>query len=377
MRVIVIGGGIGGQALGAALRLRDIDVSIYEQAAAFGDAGAALTLWPNGMKALRRLGAAPEARAAGWPILTSEIRRPDGHPLAVTPVDRVSDEAGAATIALRRSDLHRVLTDAAGPAATHFGKRCVSISQEEGGVRATMADGEVVTGDILVGADGLWSRVRQLLVGPARPRQLGCLWRGIVTLDDASLRAGHAFETWGTGKRFGMAQINRREVYWYAGLPDWPDEPFDRARWRILAEFGHWHAPLRRAVQETAPGAAMRTVIYDRPALRRWTHRRISLLGDAAHPMTPDLGQGACTALEDAVELADCLAEAESPNAALDAYAGRRRERCARLAARSRRMSEVAQWNSRVLCAARDLVTRIMPAPMLCRGLLGIVNPPH
>lgn len=375
MKVIIIGGGIGGQALAAALRRRDIDFEVYERAAAFRDAGAALTLWPNGMKVLRRLGAAPGARAAGWPILAAEIRRPDGHPLSVTPVARVSDEAGAATIALRRSDLHRVLVDAAGEGATHLRKRCVSISQNERGVRAIMADGEVVEGDVLVGADGLWSRVRDLLIGPSRPRQLGCLWRGILPLDDPSLRAGHAFETWGTGKRFGMAQINANEAYWYAGLPAWPDEPFDRARWRILAEFGHWHAPIRRAVEETPSAAAMRTEIYDRPALSRWTLRRVTLLGDAAHPMTPDLGQGACTALEDAVELADCLAEADEPGTALASYAGRRRERCARLAARSRRMSEISQWNSRAMCTARDLVTRLVPAALVCRGLLGIIDP--
>lgn len=375
MKVLVIGGGIGGQALAAALRRRGIDVSICERASAMRENGAALTLWPNAMRALGELGLATEARAAGWPILAADIRRPSGRTLSTTPVSSVSIDAGAGTIAIRRADLHRVLTSAAGIDRTQLGRRCEHVGQTETGAYATMADGETIRADVVIGADGLWSRVRELLVGFAPPRRLGCLWRGITPLRDATLLSGRSFETWGIGMRFGMVQINSEEVYWYAGASSWPEEGFNAARSRLLAAFGHWHAPIRAAIESTDAANAMRTVIYDRPPLDNWAFGRIALMGDAAHPMTPDLGQGACTALEDAFELAACLGEGGDPAAALRMYAERRLGRCTRIAAQSRRMGAISQWNSRALCAARNLVTRLTPASVVTRGLLGIVKP--
>lgn len=370
MRALIIGGGIGGLAAAAALRARGERVSVYEKTREYRDQGCALTIWPNGMIALRRLGLDARVAAAGWPITQAEIRRPDGAVISVTPIASVSRRIGAPTIAIQRAHLQRILADPQVVPRVHLGKRCTGVFQEDEHIAAHFEDGTTARGDLLVGADGLWSSVREYVTGPQTPRHLGyALWRGVVALDDPSLAAGHAFETWDKGARFGMVQIDSRNAYWYAGLNDCPRGTLDMARPALLERFGRWHAPIREALSFAPESKAVRTEIYDRPVPERWHRGRVVLLGDAAHAMTPDLGQGACTAIEDALALADSMAGSRDLGRSLARYQRARRARCARVSARSRRVSRLCQLDSPLLCWLRDLTTRLTPAAFLARGL--------
>ncbi|CAG0997637.1 FAD-dependent urate hydroxylase [Phycisphaerales bacterium] len=370
MRVLIIGGGIGGLAAAAALRARGERVSVYEKSREYRDGGCGMTIWPNGMLALRRLGLDSRIADAGWPITQAQIRRPDGDVISVTPVEQVSRLAGAPTIAVHRAALQRTLADPGIVPRVHFGKRCTGVLQEDEHVAAFFEDGTAARGDLLLGADGLWSSVRDHVTGPQTPRHLGhALWRGVVSIDDPSLAAGCSFETWDRGARFGMVQIDSRRAYWYAGLSDCPTGTLDMVRPALLERFGGWHSPIRAALVRTPQDQAVRTEIYDRPVPSRWHRGRVVLLGDAAHAMTHDLGQGACTAIEDAVALADCIAGSRDLNRALAWYQRVRRARCARLSAQSRRITRICQLSSPLLCWARDTVTRLTPPNVLARGL--------
>jgi 2-polyprenyl-6-methoxyphenol hydroxylase-like FAD-dependent oxidoreductase len=376
MNVTIIGGGVGGLALARALHLRGIPCEVFEKTPRFTDCGAALTMWPNGMRALRELGLERRVANTGWPVAASEIRRPDGSLLLTTDVTEVSRRAEAPTVAIRRAELHAALLDGAAAVPVHTGKRLAAIREDHDSVTARFSDGTESRGTILIGSDGIWSQVRRHIAGEAEPRHLGySLWRGLARLHDPGLRSGHAFETWSRGARFGMVQVGPEHVYWYAGLNDGPGGGFAEALPVLRDRFGTWHDPIPRVLDPRVTEFALHTEIMDRPPLPTWRRGRIALLGDAAHPMTPDLGQGACSAVEDALCLAECLVASGTYESVLACYEARRRERCAAVAEKSRRIGLVSQWENPILCAARDLTTALTPAAVVRRGLMRLVQP--
>ena len=167
-------------------------------------------------------------------------------------------------------------------------------------------------------------------------------------------------ETWGRGRRFGQWGMAGGRAYWYATAERarGPGRPAPGPQAGLLDLFRGWHAPIEALIEATEEAAILRNDVYDRPPLRRWSVGRVTLLGDAAHPMTPDLGQGACQAIEDAVILADCLAGSEDIAAALRAYESRRIPRTSRVVRESRRAGTIAQWSNPLACKFREALLR-------------------
>ena len=165
--------------------------------------------------------------------------------------------------------------------------------------------------ELLIGADGIHSRVREIMLGKIRCNTAGyTAWRGVAPAPAKEFKAG---ETWGKGQRFGFVPLNRDRVYWFATANRPENEnahPAERQA-ELLDKFGGWHYPIRELLETTPTGTILRNDIYDLPPLEAWTVGRVTLLGDAAHAMTPNLGQGACQAIEDGVVLAGCLAKFE------------------------------------------------------------------
>ena len=223
---------------------------------------------------------------------------------------------------------------------------------------AKFENGREVSGDVLIGADGLRSVVRETLFGNARPNYAGyTTWRAIVPFDIARLSPG---ETWGRGKRFGQWGMVHDRAYWYATqtVSEGQGDPPQGRKHGLLDLFRGWHAPIEELIEATDESAILHNDVYDRPALSRWSVGRATLLGDAAHPMTPDMGQGACQAIEDAVILADCLrANPDIPQALRD-YEARRIPRTSRVVRESRRAGWIAQWSNPLACRFRATLLR-------------------
>ena len=381
-RVAVVGGGIGGLAAAIALKRAGLeDVEVFERAPEIREVGAALTLWSNALAAMARLGLDARVVAAGREVVSGEFREPSGRVIVATPVGDVARELGFPSVCLLRADLQSILVRAVADAGVplRLGAECVSVEGlDSTEPRLRFADGRVVAADVVVGSDGLRSVVRTALFGPEPPRYAGYpCWRAIArgAGPREGLAPGTAFETWGPGARFGAIDLGAC-AYWFASVnapPNGSDGP--DARREILARFGGWHAPIRELVESTPNEAIQRLDILDRPPARQWGAGRVTLLGDAAHPSTPNLGQGGCLALEDAIVLArELRLGAAAPERALRAYEAARRARAARVVRRSRRLGALGQWESATLGRMRNAAMRLVPDRLTRRAFAEILE---
>jgi len=354
VRVLVVGGGIGGLAAGIGLRRVGIDVTVLEQARELEPIGAGIGLAANALHALDRLGVGDAIRARGEVARRLRALKPNG--------DVVVEIEGREMLGVHRADLQEVLARGAGD-ALRLGVACDGFRDENDRVVVTGSDGAELEGDVLVGADGLRSKTRSWLLDDGLPSYAGYVgWRAVTALEDESLRGGMT-ETWGRGARFGLVPIGGGRVYWFvsesAPEPEAPVISGDKERLAQLV--AGWHDPIQAAIASTSADAISGTGIYARAPARTWGRGRVTLLGDAAHPMTPDLSQGAAQALEDAVVLAASLRDEADPLSGLRAYEAERQRRTAPIVKRSRAAGRLAQASSVLGASARDLVMGSLP----------------
>jgi 2-polyprenyl-6-methoxyphenol hydroxylase-like FAD-dependent oxidoreductase len=365
VRVIVVGGGIGGLSAAIALRGRGDEVLVLERAPRLGAVGAGITLFANAMNALGLLGVADAVTAAGSPARHSAILTSTGRQLTALPADLLE---GA--IAVHRGDLQAILFQASG--GVRLGAEVASVAQTADGVVATMADGTEARGDLLVGADGVRSIVRGSIAA-STPRYSGyTAWRGVSPVP---IQAGRLTESWGVGERFGLIDIGSR-TYWFAtaNAPEGePDDPAARKP-ELIRRFSRWHSPIGSVLDATPDSVILRNDIHFLQPLRRWSQGRIVLLGDAAHATTPGVGQGAAQALEDAVVLANEVADREDLPTGLVRYESTRRPRAELALKLSRRLDAAAQLANPIACRVRNALTRSTPQRLQRRQLAPLIH---
>ncbi|GAA0593520.1 FAD-dependent monooxygenase [Streptomyces crystallinus] len=369
---IMVGGGIGGLATGLALIRRGWQVKVLERAAAFGEVGAGLSLWPNGLRALDALGMGDEVRGQALVETQAGIRDTAGRWLSRTDTQELAGRFGP-LVMIHRARLFDTLR-AALPAGTLCGGTRVTGVALHGRRVEVRHDGGVSQADLLVAADGINSTVRRSLWPQApAPRYTGYTsWRLVV---DAGGRLPAGGETWGRGERVGIAPLADGRTYLF-GVANAPEGR--RAPGGELAElrrrFGGWHDPIPRLLEAADEEAVLRHDIYTLPPLAGFTTGRAVLLGDAAHAMSPNLGQGANQALEDAVTLAALLDTHTDVESALAAYDRDRRPRTQSIARRSDRIGAAAQWQSAPATAVRNLLLRLTPASAMFKSLAPILD---
>lgn len=365
MTGLVVGGGIGGLATAIALRQAGVEVRVFERDAEARDAGAGLSLWPNGLRALDSIGVGDAVRARGVRDLDSALRSWRGRVLVAANGAALQGLLGDVSLVIRRGDLLELLRSQLPGEALVHGAELTDIQDDADGVIARFTNGATAQGDFLVGADGIHSAVRAHLVGATPPEYAGyTAWRGVTTFDHRRLRPGVSI---GRGSQFGQAPMADGRVYWFATQNGPPRRAQPSSGWKPILQslFADWHAPIPQLVEATESSAILHNDIYDRPALASWGAGRVTLLGDAAHPMTPNLGQGANQALEDAQAFARAIAaesdEASSGAASASAVArARQHYQAARLAranavvVQSRRVGRVMQLANPAACWIRD-----------------------
>jgi salicylate hydroxylase len=333
--IVVVGGGIGGLFLANALMAQGLQVSVHEQAPALGEVGAGVFLTPNSVRQLQRVGLGPAVEKWGARVgRDSHYFRHDGAPIA--PV-QVTDSAGwNATFGMHRADLVTMLASALPDDVVHTGHRATAFEQNGEVARVTFANGEVAEGDVVVAADGIHSEMRQNVAPPSHPVFSGSVaYRGLVPHALVPHWPTGSWLMWlGNARHFLAFPVRAGQLINYVGFV--PADHEMKESWLapgdpdvLRAEFAGWDPRIGSLLNQVQ--ATFRWALYDREPLPSWTRGRLTLLGDAAHPMLPHLGQGANQSIEDGMALATILAPAnrETAPAALLAYERLRRERVA------------------------------------------------
>ncbi|MDK9500251.1 FAD-dependent monooxygenase [Streptomyces katrae] len=384
---VVAGAGIGGLAAALALHRRGWRVTVCERAPEPPVTGAGIGLAPNALRALEAIGVDAAHAAGGAVPGAMGVRRPDGRWLTRAATADMAARYGIPPIAVPRPVLTAALAAGLPPEALRYGTAVTGVDGT--GSRATVrtADGADLTADLVVAADGIHSPLRRAHF-PAHPglRYLGeTAWRTIVDAPD--LRIPAMSETWGRGERFGITPLADGRYYLYATarVPAGTRSPDPRAELR--RRFGAWHDPvpaLLERVARLAPADVLQNDLYDLAApLPRLHHGRTAWLGDAAHAMAPNLGQGGCQAIEDAVVLAHLLPAGNAGYgeggrdpvpAALAAYTAARRARTDAVRVRARRVGRLGALRNPLAAAARDLAVRAVPDRLALRGMDDLFN---
>jgi salicylate hydroxylase len=316
-RVAIIGAGIGGLTAAVAMKRRDIEVEVYEQSPQITEIGAGVSLSPNAIKAFRALGLDAQVAAIGFESDNQLVRAWDTGDV-ISKVFRkgvYEKEFGAPYLSAHRADLVEVLCQQLPDSVFHLGARCVEVETGDDGARAHFADGATIEADLVVGADGIRSVVRQSLFGRDAPRFTGSVcWRGLVPLDAFPPGLISTDLTLYMGPRSHVIHFMARRgklVNFVAHVETdaWTGESWtqecDRAE--VMETFAGWHEPLLRLLGSS--DRYYKWALYDRDPLESWSKGRVTLLGDAAHAMLPHIGQGACMAIEDGYALADLLSQ--------------------------------------------------------------------
>ena len=335
--VVVVGGGIGGLFAANALIAQGLKVSVHEQAPALGEVGAGVFLTPNSVRQLQRVGLGPAVEKWGARVgPESHYFRHDGAPIA--PV-QVTDSAGwNATFGMHRADLVAMLAGTLPGGVVHTGHRATGYEQIGNRGRVTFANGETAESDIVVAADGIHSELRQNVVPPSKPVFSGSVaYRGLVEHERIPHWPADRWLMWlGKGKHFLSFPVRAGKLINYVGFV--PADAEMKESWLaagdpdvLRAEFAGWDPRIAELLAQVK--TTFRWALYDREPLPVWTKGRLTLLGDAAHPMLPHLGQGANQGIEDGMALATILGRADNASApaALVAYERLRRERVAQV----------------------------------------------
>jgi len=370
-RILVIGAGIAGLATAVALQQRGHDVAVIEERIDTSS-GAGISIWPNALAALDAIGLGDAVREAGGRVTAGALRWHDGTWLRHPSPQRLVNALGEPLVVIHRSALTSVLAGALADGTLRNGLSAVAVAESEDGVRVTLADSTTLDADAVVGADGTRSVVARHLNGPLADRYVGyTAWRGVA---DCTIDAVVAGEVMGPAVEFGHVPLGADRTYWFATerAPEGRVAPDGELAY-LKQRFASWAEPIPAVLAATDPDVVLHNDLYDRDQARRWSRGPIVVVGDAAHPMRPHLGQGGCQGLEDAAILAAFVDGSDDLADAFSRFAAFRRPRVRSLVRESELIGRVVNlppWLSTLATRA----TVLGPEVLLTRHLATVAG---
>ena len=357
VRIAIIGGGIGGLTTAIALRQFGFEAEVYEQAPELLDVGAAIAIWPNAMRVLERLDVVDKILDKAG--VMEEIRWLDQNGRLINKVS-ISDRSPA--VALHRADLQHILAQVLPRSALHLACTLLSYTNRGDKMIATFSNDRSVEADFLIGADGIHSRVRAQFINDGDPVFRGyTVWRGISPSIPAAIPPATAIEIHGRGKRFGIGPVGLGRVGWWASANTIADTN------ELMHLFDRWYRPVLELIEATPSSSILKTGAFDRESNKNGGSGRMTLLGDAIHPTTPNLGQGGCLAMEDAMVLTRCFEKYGATEQALRRYERCRYRRTTAVSRYSRYYGSVGQWENVWARAFRRATLALVPEALAHR----------
>jgi len=359
---IIVGGGIAGLCAAIGLQQLGIEAHIYESVSELKGIGAGFGLAANAMQALDHLGLKEEISQIGHYLESYNVLDQKGNILVEPNTKSISQKYQQDNFAIHRADLHQFLLSKIPGRQVHLGKRATSFERQGEQIHIHFTDGTQAIGNALLVADGVHSLLRQQLIPTSAPRYSGyTCWR--ATIDNSSIQLKKSTETWGVKGRFGMTPLVGDRIYWYACINSPQQNPILK-NWGIaelVNNFKDYHAPIPTILSETQDTDLIWNDIIDIAPLQQLAFDNILLLGDAGHATTPNLGQGACQAIEDVAVLLDELKTAASIQQGFTRFEARRLDRVNYISNTSWQIGKIAQWENPFLIGMRNFIMKIMP----------------
>jgi 2-polyprenyl-6-methoxyphenol hydroxylase-like FAD-dependent oxidoreductase len=362
----IVGGGIAGLTLAVALQRKGFRVTVYESAPQFKPLGAGLGLAANAVKAFFEIGIADDVLAAGKIMKVIRIADDDGKTIAVTNSEEMSAKFGTVNnFSIHRADLHRILLNHLEPQTVILDKNCVDVHQDVEGVTLHFTDGSKVKADYVIACDGIHSPVRRKLLPESLPRYAGyTCWRAVIDKVPTNFDFDQTSESWGAGCRFGIVPLYGNRIYWYACVNAKRNDPLMRSLRvpELLTYFSGFHSPVSEILKLTRNEDIIWGDIIDLKPIERFAFDKIVLMGDAAHATTPNMGQGACLAIEDAAVLANCIEDYSTAEEAFREFEQKRIKRTTKIVNGSWTLGKAAQLENPLLISLRNAAVRMTPS---------------
>lgn len=374
-KILILGGGIAGLTTAIALQRKNIDFTVYEAVPEIKAIGSGISLAGNAMKVLEQLQVAEQVKARGHLITSMIIQDEKGNYISALDTRKFTREYGMYNVAIHRSALHEVLLGEIPPGRIQTGKKAIGFNEKENSVELKFDDGTKAEGAAVIVADGIHSTIRKQLLPNSTPRYAGyTCWRGIV--ENTWGIEDQAVEAWGTTGRIGYVPIGDNKVYWFAckNAPYQDERMKQLSREALKKNFENFAHPVPQIIEQTPVENIIWNDIVDLKPIPRFAFNRLLLIGDAAHATTPNLGQGACLGIEDALSIAELLEHHENPVKAFEAFEQTRLKRAHFIVNTSHRVGKLAQVENRFLVRLRNALFRLLPESINERQLKQVLN---